>query len=103
MARATRVDLHRSNALSANALRIDVARDIAFDNGDVELVAQRFNGGQNGRRFARTGACEQIEHEYALLGEQRAVLLRKAVVLVENGLLHIYLHGIPPLLTLRPV
>ena len=33
MARATRVDLHRSNALSANALRIDVARDIAFDNG----------------------------------------------------------------------
>ena len=52
MARATRVDLHRSNALSANALRIDVARDIAFDNGDVELVAQRFNGGQNGRRFA---------------------------------------------------
>ena len=43
MARTARIDLHRRNALRADAFGIDVAGDIAFDDGDVVFVAQRFN------------------------------------------------------------
>ena len=93
MARTARIDLHRRNALRADAFGIDVAGDIAFDDGDVVFVAQRFDRRKNSGRLARTRTRQKVEHKHALLLEQRAVIRRKTVVLIENRLFQIYFHG----------
>ena len=93
MARTTRVDLHGRNALRLDLLGVHVAGDVALDDGDVELVAKRLDGGKDGGRLAGSGAGKQVEHEHVAVGEALAQLRRQLVVLVKDGLLHIDLHA----------
>jgi hypothetical protein len=93
VARSTRVDLHGGDALRLDLLGIYAAGDVALDNGDVELVAQRVDGGQDGGRLARTGAGKQVEHEHVVLGETLAQFGGDRIVLLEDRLLQIDLHG----------
>lgn len=66
---------------------------VALDDGDVELVTQRLDGGKDGGRLARAGAGKQVEHEHVVVGEALTQLRRQLIVLVKDGLLHIDLHA----------
>ena len=78
------VDLYRGNTQGLDGLRIDVARDVALDDGDVVLVAQRVDGRHDGRGLARPGARQHVDHVDALLVEQGAVCRGAFVVLVQD-------------------
>jgi len=84
MAGTGRVDLHGGNSHGLDSLRVDIARDITLDNGDVVLIAQRVDGCHDGRRLARSGACQHVDHVDALFVEQGAVCRSALVVLVQN-------------------
>ena len=93
MACPTGVNLHGGDSLRLDLLGIDAACDIALDDSDVELVAQGVDRGQDGRGLARPRTRQKVNHVDVVLGEPFAQLARNGVVLIENGLLHINLHG----------
>ena len=87
MAALAGVDLHRARAGCADALGIVAGLLIAFDHADQVALAQRPYRLHQQRRLARPGTGDQIEREYAALGQGFAVVRGVTVVFCQNVLL----------------